>query len=140
MLAEIVGGADVERLLAACEVEAEGAARSLPVERLAVEVHHLLLRPPDEMALPRLGGIAPQRLRRAEDVMVEQSPDVKVRRLLSHVWSGGEEQEMLRRPGQADEPGIAGSARTRDATTFRYPGQRLGKLVPACLGDPVLGS
>ena len=47
---------------------------------------------------------------------------------------------MLRRPGQVDEPGIAGNARTRDATTFRDPGQRLGKLVSSRLGDPVLGS
>ena len=126
-------------VLTAGEIEAERAARPLPVERAALEVHHLLFRAADEVTLPLVGWVAAQGLRRPESVMIEQPPEVKPRRLLAHVGSGGQEKEMLCRPGEAGEPGIAGSLRARVAAPGRDTGQRLGEPVPASLGNPVLG-
>ena len=77
VLAQVGGRVEVERLLPVLtlgEVEAERAAYPLPIQRVACEVHHLLLRAPDEVALPRIGRKATQRLRGAERVVVEQSP------------------------------------------------------------------
>ena len=82
VLAQVGGGVEVERLLpvlALGEVEAERAACPLPIQRVACEVHHLLLRAPDEVALPRIGRKATQRLSGAECVVVEQSPKMMPR-------------------------------------------------------------
>ena len=141
VFAKIVGGPEVECVLAilsAGEIEAERAALPFPVERAAREVHHLLLGAADEVALPLLRCVAPQGLRRSEGVMVEQPPEVEPGRLPAHVGSGGEQQEMLCRPGESGEPDIAGDVRVR-AAARRDAGQRLGKLVPARLGLAVLG-
>ena len=109
VLAEVGGGAEVERVLAvlaAGEIEAERAALPLPVERGALKVHHLLLRAADEVALPLPGRAAAQGLRGSEGVMVEEPPEVEVRRLLAHVGGRGQEEEMPCRPGEAGEPAV----------------------------------
>ena len=167
VLAEVVGGAEVERVLAvlaAGEVEAERAALPRPVERGALKVHHLLLRAADEVALPLPGRAAAQGLRGSEGVMVEEPPEVEVRRLLAHVGGRGQEEEMPRRPGEAGKPAVVAGAgggvrdrggavrrgavrcgavrhaAVRHAAVRRGAGQRLGEAVAAGPGDPGPGA
>ena len=135
-------------VLAAGEVEAERAALPLPVERVALQVHHLLLGAADEVALTLPGRVAAQCLRGSEGMVVEEPPEVEPGRLLAHVGGRGQEEEMPRRPGEAGERVAAagggvrarGAALRRRSALRRGAGQRLGEAVAAGPGDPAPGA
>ena len=96
----------------------------LPEDRESLEVHHLFLGAPDEMARAGFPGKPAEGLLSAKDLVVEQAPKVVVGRVLAHVRSRGKQQQVAGRPGQG---GVLRYGRTA--------GQRLRELVSLRLPD-----
>ena len=135
--AQILRGAVVQRPLAVGslrEVVTERVAAAVAEDGLTVEIEHLLLGAANEVSRAILGWEAAPRLFRSEHPVVQQPPQVMVRRILAHVGRGRQEQEMMRRPLEARPVGLRRAAFVSvplpgARRPGRTPRQRLGELV-----------
>ena len=123
---DVGGGRVVERLLAVRpggEVVAERAAFAVRIERTAVETHHLLLGPADEVALAGRPGESTERLPGREHLRVEQPPEEVVGRVPAHVRRRGEQEQVPHRPTETAEAAGRGGAAGKRFREFVAPRQ-----------------
>ena len=135
-VAEVVGRGVVEGLLAVGagrEFVAEGVAGAGAVERATLQVPHLLLGAPEEVAAPLASREAPERFAGREDVGVQQPPQVMVGGVLPHVGRRGQQQEVAGGPAEAGVLGAWGRVPgvwRATGVRGRAAGQRLRQAVP----------
>ena len=123
-LGDIARRRRVERLLRWAQRIAERVAAPLRIERSAVELDHLLLRPANEVPPALRLGERPERVERRERVGCQQPPEAVVGEVLPHVRRRGQQQDVRRRPAEFP-PRIVG----------RQSRERLGETVAIRLVD-----
>src|SRR5581483_3063206 len=105
-----------------------GIADTLRINGGAVETHHFFLRAPNEVSLALLCGITVESFGTREHFGFEETPQTKIREVLTHMGCSRKQKQVLGGPRQLPS-----------AVTCANAGKRLRQAVAVGLANPEVG-